>query len=322
MWDRFKRWRKARKRAKAAGQLAYEIVSGMGGTVDPLPPEPSEGYLETLDVLDNIVRDCSHVSRCHGGILTLHGREYFASLLFTAMVTKSVSLISLAPFSPWADKLMEHWDYASLTGIARSLMELRLTFYYLCVDDVPEAEWQCRWQLFNLHDCTSRLRLFKAQAAMSDEDQSDEIGQFEATAEELRQDLAANVYFGGLPEKQRKALLKGEKAYLLALEEIANASGFGREKYRFFNVLLSSHVHSLPMSFYRIGDRGRGLPSPVEEGYTTMMLSLAAALLTAARDEFLEVFKGRYPGDITPDEFDAGIRMPRPRPEAVSASEE
>jgi len=49
------------------------------------------------------------------------------------------------------------------------------------------------------------------------------------------------------------------------------------------------------MSFYRIGgaagdDRGRGLPSPVEEGYTSLCISLATSLLTSTRDEVHSLF--------------------------------
>jgi len=38
-------------------------------------------------------------------------------------------------------------------------------------------------------------------------------------------------------------------------------------------------------------NRGRGLPSPVEESSTTICLSLGSALLTATRDEVEEMFK-------------------------------
>lgn len=48
------------------------------------------------------------------------------------------------------------------------------------------------------------------------------------------------------------------------------------------------------MSFYRIGqgeaERGRGLPSPVEERYTSLCLSLASTFLVSARDELHELF--------------------------------
>jgi len=63
--------------------------------------------------------------------------------------------------------------------------------------------------------------------------------------------------------------------------------------------LLSSHVHGLPMSFYRIGEgaeeRGRGLPSATEESYTCLFLSFSMSLLVGARDELHELFRGLIP---------------------------
>jgi hypothetical protein len=39
-------------------------------------------------------------------------------------------------------------------------------------------------------------------------------------------------------------------------------------------------------------DRGRGLPSPIEENYTSLCLSLACSLLVHTRDELHVLFKG------------------------------
>jgi hypothetical protein len=54
------------------------------------------------------------------------------------------------------------------------------------------------------------------------------------------------------------------------------------------------------MSFYRLGgghpERGRGLPSSAEEGYSALCLSLAASLIVVTRDEVHALFKG-----LTPD---------------------
>lgn len=262
----------------------------MGAPSDPEPPEPSANYLETLDVFDNVVRDCVHVSRHYGGIPSEHTRQYYASVLFTAMCTRAVSLAVLAPHTPWAVKVIEHWDYASMTGVARTLIETRLMFFYLCVESLDEEEWACRWNVLNLHDCQSRSRLFQELRAVRPE-ADDNVEGFAADAEMLRDRLRANSFFQALSPKRQAQLLKGEAAYLLPLEQLAERAGMGRNLYRFLQKLFSTHVHSLPMSFYRIGaDRGRGLPSSVEEGYTSLTLSACCTMLTAARDEMIVIF--------------------------------
>lgn len=251
-----------------------------------LGEDPSEAYMQVVDMLDNVVRECMYVSRSYGGIASPSAKHYYSSVLFTALGTKGVTLAQLMPFSPWVTKKTEHWDYASVAGITRTMLELRIAFYYLCTDDCNDIEWECRWNIFNLHDCVSRIRLFTAA------ENSDEVTSLSRTADEIRDRLRENSFFQSLPEKQKKTSLHGQSAYLFPLEEIAERAGVEKKQFRWLYVLLSSHVHALPMSFFRIGEeRGRGLPTPVEEGYTSICLSLAATFLVSTRDELHSLFK-------------------------------
>lgn len=251
--------------------------------------QPSESYLESLNVLDNVVRECINVSGSYSGISSPSGRHFYASVLFTSLITRGVSLVTLAPHSPWADKMIEHWDYATAAVIARTMMELRAAFHYLCVDPCTDDEWDCRWNVLNLHDCTARKKLFDATG-----NDPEQVAGFEAQAEELRERLKANAYFTQLG--QQKKLLNGQTAYLYPIEELAERAGIEKGTYRWLHVLFSSHVHGLPMSYFRMGgdevERGRGLPSPVEESYTSLCLSLASSILVATRDEVHSLFDG------------------------------
>lgn len=89
---------------------------------------------------------------------------------------------------------------------------------------------------------------------------------------------------------------------MVPLEDIGEKVGIDKSTFRWLYVFLSSHVHGLPMSFYRVGEgpdeRGRGLPSPVEDDYTSLCLSFAISLLVGARDEINTLFadfKNREP---------------------------
>lgn len=253
-------------------------------------PEPSENYLESLDMLDNVVRECIFVSRRYAGIAAPEGRHFYASVLFVALITRGTSLLNLAPYSPWAAKKIEHWDYASMTGVVRTMIELRAAFHYLCADPCSRDEWYCRWNLFNLHDCVSRIRLFTAQK------NDQQVVEFEMQAEELRERLRTNSFFQALDPKQHKKLLHGQTAYLFPLETLMEKAGMEVETFRMLYILFSTHVHALPMSFYRLGgdnpERGRGLPSPAEEGYSSLCLTLAATLIVTSREEMHALFDG------------------------------
>lgn len=177
-----------------------------------------------------------------------------------------------------------------MTGIARTMLELRAAFHYLCTDPCESDEWYCRWNLFNLHDCVARIRLFDAQG------DSDQVAGLMVQAEELRERLRQNQFFQSLDPKRHKKLLHGQTAYLFSLEAVLERAGLPTETFRWLYVLFSTHVHALPMSFYRIGDdneeRGRGLPSPAEESYSQLCLSLATSLLIATRDDIHQLFEG------------------------------
>ena len=260
--------------------------------------EPSAEYLEHVRLIENVVGECIHVSHGYGHIRAPTSRHFYATVLFTALLGRGVSLAQIAPYSTWAIKNIEHWDYASVFIIVRTMIEIRAAFHYLCVDPCSEAEWNCRWNLLNLHDCVSRKRMFEAYG-----DKPEQVAGFAIQADELRERLRANAHFQGLPNQKR--LLNGQIAYLYPLEDILEKAGVEKAVYRPLHVFFSSHVHGLPMSFYRMGvdgedDRGRGVVSPIEMSYTMMGLAFAATLLTGTRDEMHVLFKGLVQGELEP----------------------
>jgi hypothetical protein len=248
------------------------------------PPE----YMDGLRDFSNVLSDCINVSREHGGISSPSTKHYYASSLFTGLVTRALSLAFLAPYSDWSKRDFEHWDFASVANVTRSIMEMRLTFYYLCIEKCTEDEWRCRWNLFNLHDCVARIALMRTLS------QSDDVEGLTSQADELRHRLLENTYFTtNFDERRQKDLLKGGKSHLRSLEELAVSTGMELRVFKMMWKLMSAHVHSLPLSFYRMGDNdhGSGVQTKMEEQYTTMLLTLVMVLLTGARDEFTELMK-------------------------------
>jgi hypothetical protein len=249
--------------------------------------DPSPHYRERVAALDNAVRTCIDVSRKLAGIRSPTGAHFYASVIFTSLCTRGVSLAILAPHSPWSRKVIEHWDYASIAGMTRSILEVRIAFFYLCAEQCSREEWECRWNLFNLHDCMTRMHLFQELPSAS----SDNTG-FDEQATDLRSRLDSNPFFTSLPLKERNRLLKGSYAYLSPLESIGVRAGVDLHTFRWLFKVLSCHVHGLPFSFYRMGEqeRGRGVHSEIEEGYTSLCLSFAVKLLISSRDEMSQLF--------------------------------
>lgn len=251
-----------------------------------MPELPTSLYSSALDRLDGVVRAAMALSKRCGGIPAASGRHYYASVLFTTLVVRAVSLLQIAPLSNWAEKVIEHWDYASCSVIARTILEIRLCFFYLCVDPCSDDEWKCRWEAMNLHDCAHRIKLFDALG------REDEVAEHCKVLEELSGRIASNSYFKTLDPGQQKNITRGKLAYLKPLEVIAEQAGLKVSEFRLFHVFFSTHVHGLPMSFYRVGEeRGRGLPTEAESGYTAMCLELTASLVASCHAEIEVLFK-------------------------------
>lgn len=252
---------------------------------------PVDTYASTLERLDSVVRQAMALSRRCGGLPSATGRHYYASVLFTTLVGRAVSLLQIAPLSSWAQKAIEHWDYASCSVIARTIMEIRLSFQYLCVDPCSDVEWNCRWETMNLHDCAHRIRIFEALG------QDSEVESLRKVVEDLVTRISGNEHFRSLPSGKQRRITQGKDAYLVPLEDIAVEAGMTLAEFHFFHAFFSSHVHGLPMSFYRVGEiRGRGLPTEVESAYTALCLSLIASLVAGCIEEMQAIFSDAING--------------------------
>jgi hypothetical protein len=123
-------------------------------------------------------------------------------------------------------------------------------------------------------------------------DPPEDVSGFQEQLNELQGRLTGNAFFATIAANQQKKFLNGNRAYLHPLEEIANRAGVDLHTFRWLYKFLSSHVHGLPMAFYRMGqqERGRGIHSDTEEGYTCLCLSFVVSLLVRSRDEMKQKF--------------------------------
>lgn len=248
-------------------------------------PEP---YEKCLEHFDTVISAATGVSQGAAGRRSATNKHYWASVLFTRLCGASISLLLLLPRNRLARATIDHWDYAAVAALARQVVETYFAFFYLCVDRVSEEEWQCRWNVFNLHDCMSRIRLFEALKISSDD-----VKGFEQQLEELRNRLKKNKYFSSLDDRRQRELLRGRSAYLLSQDEIIARLGADTAHFRGLYQFMSAHVHTLPLSFYRIGEeRGRGLENRVEKDYICMTLNYLDQYIVRAIREMVELFPG------------------------------
>lgn len=251
--------------------------------------EYSAKYKASITVLEAKIKECAKKSREYEGIPAPEGLHFYASVLFVRMVTISMSILRLANGNSYGTYAIEHWDYASTASLTRNLIDCLNTFLYLCEKDLLEEEWECRWNIFNLHDAITRKKIFNHRGS------AQEASDAEALAEEIKTKLNTNKHFTSLEEKLQKHYLKGADPFLLSKEEIVKRGGGDTQDFLGLYKFLSVQAHSYPMNFYKMGDqeRGRGVHSEVEEDYTGMCLDLTTSILEAARIKHNEVWSDK-----------------------------
>lgn len=248
--------------------------------------EYSEEYMNAVSALESKAEECGKISRKYAGLPAPDGLHFYASVLFTRMVVIGMSVLRLSEGNRFSKSSIEHWDYASVASLVRNMMDCLNTFLYLCEDGLSTDEWDCRWNIFNLHDAVTRRKIFEFRASFS------EANDASSHADEIRERLRKNAYFCSLPEARQKHYLKGSDAYLLAKEEIVRRGGGDSNDFLGLYKFLSVQAHSYPMNFYKMGDveRGRGIHSEVEENYTCICVELATSHLEAARIKYEQLF--------------------------------
>jgi len=231
------------------------------------------------DVLKKIylsTAEAVQLSKETAGIYLENSRLVLASVLFTRLCTSAISLLQLCPNSPLCKKEI-NWDFASIASISRNIYECAINLYYFSFDPIEEDEWEFREKIMFLHDCSERYRLFK----ISNPSDSDLSG-FRKQINELVCKLEENDYFISLTEKQQKKFIKGRKHLTLTRKEILTRMGFNTEHFQSQYKFLSSHVHSLPIAFFRMIEHGRG--SGVKNRIDTIYISIALQVA----NEFME----------------------------------
>jgi len=252
--------------------------------------EPSrEEYERALANFDVLVSASTVISQGASGRPAESGRHYHASLLYTRLCGWEISILLNLPGNRLLVSKFEHWDFSTIASLSRDLIECYLAFFYLCVEPIGEDEWECRWNIFNLHDCLRRRRLFEYLGA-----KGDKLDEYEKHAEELRGRLRNNARFLTLTDSEQKDCLKAKKLYLQSQDELIEKIGVDPRFYRGLYMLLSSHVHTFPLGFYRIGseNRGRGLENTVDRAYICGCLETSAFFVRRAAKEMVGMFPG------------------------------
>jgi hypothetical protein len=213
--------------------------------------EVGKNYKSARKDLDRKVETALAISLGSGGRVSKHSREYWSSVIFTKLLITSLSILKLMPSSDDSRSVL-HWDFSAVATLSRGIMEGYLQFYHLCVNEVlDEEDWQMRQQLMQVKDAQSRKQM------MQDSDENFDTTEYDSRIFELSTALNGNKHFAKIADKQRFDLLRGRRQ-LFIQDDVLDKLGQDKRTFRTYYKFLSSHVHTLPMSFYRMAEQGRG----------------------------------------------------------------
>jgi hypothetical protein len=137
-------------------------------------------------------------------------------------------------------------DHGSVAVLCRTIIDTVIMFWYLS-EQISAEEWEFRLAVMNLHDSTSRVRLFKGLIPERAEQHRLQRARFKKVLEE-------NAVFRKRKRQDRDRLLGGQMLYVNGMRSLLPQMNFNEEYYDGIYSYLSSHVHSLPISYFRDDD--------------------------------------------------------------------
>jgi Family of unknown function (DUF5677) len=166
----------------------------------------------------------------------------WGSFLLYRLCVNGDTLVSI-----WKDK--KSLDHYAVAVLARSMIEAGIMLLYIMERDLSEDEWKLRRDVLHLHDCISRVRLFKGMEAKEEADKGRAISQ------DLKRRITSNPLYLTFADEQKERLLSGEVLYLRGLRAAVVSAGFSKEWFEVVYVTQSAFTHATPYSFYGSGER-------------------------------------------------------------------
>lgn len=175
-------------------------------------------------------------------------------------------------------------DHYTLAGITRSVMETTITLAYISDEELSDDEWLFRKHIMDLHDLVARNRMLK-------NDFTDE-SEFKSIRNELLKRIRGNKLYQQLNKHQKKSIGGGRTFFLNGIKAAALKTGWDANQYDLWTTYLSQHIHSLPVSFYRMDQHSIDFNkiSNFQYGFGASLLEICRKCLSAGI-EAVEIYE-------------------------------
>ena len=235
------------------------------GSITTSTAEPRGTFLSALTQLATLGGLSNNVSLLIRGESTTRSGE-LASMVHASMCAHARSVGAIATSSMF--------DHSAILALSRMLVD-GLTMYAYLRESVEDAVWTLRYKVMELHDVTARIKLVRAWQERVEYDDLRNM------RESLVGQIKASVVFQGLGEERKKRLLTGEEMFVEGMRKAARVAGWSEEKFISIYNYFSAHIHSAPMSYWRMRQHRVDYlePGPMQFGSAAMAIEVAVACL-------------------------------------------
>lgn len=204
-------------------------------------------YSTLVTEYDAIFSSAKTLSDGLKGLVPTTPHQGYAEQIFVKLLAHSITLRQLSP-DPERKKSGELWDLASVSAIARSIVETYDALAYIALGEASLEERQFRILLWELHDANRRCKMLEAIGS-SDPRYFDIV----AKDQKLHERVVAHALFAQLNKSlQKKVQDREPPSYHLSQRERCLAYRINYDYYNAVTMQLSQYVHTLPFAIHQL----------------------------------------------------------------------
>ena len=241
-------------------------------------------YASVIAEYDAILAYAKQVSTALVGIVPNERYQQYAEQIFVKMLAHCVTLRLLAP-DPSRRIPAELWDLASVSAIARAVIEAYDAMAYVALGDIEPEEREFRLLLWELHDANRRAKMLESIG-------STDPRYFEilTTGKSLRAKAIVLPFFSRTNKTVQKKIEDGDPPpFHLSQRERCAAYRINFDYYNAMTMQLSQYVHTLPFSIHQLFEFKAGSPEALH------LMSLPMQYMLAFLSRGVEGIRSLFP---------------------------
>lgn len=266
----------------------------------PTKEETEERYEEARSELRLLTLYAHAVSAAIQGREAADDQQYYASIIFSKIVSHAITLIRSIPQSMaiMDSRGAELWDVSSACCLARAILEANDALAYMADKSGDPAQKMLRIRVWELHDKERRLAMLEAIGSSAPE-----VEDLRREAALLRREILDSAGAKTLHASVRGKISKGDSPdFLIPMRERCERVGINYKYHQGAKMFLSAYVHTHPIALHQLTSFRAG------DADSLNLLSLPVRYSIAFLAKSLEIMQSIF-GRATPPADEATTRV-------------